>query len=194
MIKMVLTGPTGSGKGYISALLEERDIPTLDTDRVVHDLYCNSAFISKLCTLFGNGILTETGEIDRKTLADLIFTDPSAKKALLSIVYPAVRAVCAEFLLQAEHSGKKMAVVDAPQIFEAGFDSDFDLTVCVIAPKRERLARILSRDGITVEDADRRMTNQMSDEEYQRRCMVTLYNGQGDDIIAQIDKLIGGMV
>ena len=194
MIRMVLTGPTGSGKGYISALFEERDIPTLDTDRVVHDLYRDPAFINELHTLFGDRILTKTGGIDRKKLADLIFADPSAKKALLSRVYPAVRAVCTEFLLQAEHSGKKMAVVDAPQIFEAGFASDFDLTVCVIAPKRERLARILNRDGITVGDANRRMANQMSDEEYQKRCMVTLYNGKGDDIVAQIDKLIGGTV
>ena len=83
-----------------------------------------------------------------------------------------------------------MAAVDAPQLFEADMQGDFDLVVSVIADDEVRLLRICQRDGIEREQALLRMKNQMSAEQYSRKSQVTIVNNGTEDLVAQIDKLI----
>lgn len=180
MLKIALTGPSGSGKGYIAALLAQRGIPCLDTDRTVHRLYRDPAFSSALAKALGADVLCGDGTVDRKKLGALVFADAGAMEKLSHTVYPAVKREIDRFFEDASSSGVAAAAVDAPQLFEAGFENDFDLIVCVTAPKDLRLKRVIARDGITRKEALLRFAHQMPAREYERRSTVTLRNAGGD--------------
>lgn len=190
MVKIGMTGPTGSGKGYIGLLFEERGIPCFDTDKAVHRIYDKKRNAGALCRLFSCDLLNEKGTVDRKKLGNLVFSDEEKMNKLLAFVYPLIRKECEKFLLKAEKEGKKAAVVDAPQLFEAGFEKDYDLILCVSAPLETRLARVIARDGITREEALVRVGHQMSEEEYETRCGAVIRNGENDRPAQALDRLL----
>ena len=190
MLKIALTGPSGSGKGYIGALLTSRGVPVYDTDEAVHRLYADRAFSARLQDALGCDILGENGFIDRRKLGAVVFADENKMQALYALVYPAVRALCRDFLRDAAKNGCRAAAVDAPQLFEAGFEGDYDEIISISAPKRERLARILRRDGIGKEQALLRMAHQMSQRAYNNRATAVIHNGARDDASEQLDRLL----
>ena len=190
MIKIALTGPSGSGKGYVGALFEKRCIPCLDTDQTVHELYRDPEFAKELSSALNHGICAADRTIDRPALARLIFENDDAMKTLLALVYPAVRKKCKAFFEAQEASGKKAAVIDAPQLFEAGFEEDVDLIVTVDAPEDLRLQRVIARDGISEEYALQRMKRQRTGEEYAACSHYVLVNDGKNDVEAALDALL----
>ena len=73
MIRIGLTGPSGSGKGYISSLLAKRGVPTLDCDRVVHTLYQDESFVQVLSMAFGVDLSAPDGSVHRKRLGEIVY-------------------------------------------------------------------------------------------------------------------------
>lgn len=189
MLKIALTGPTGSGKGYVCALARGMDVPSLDTDRTVHELYADKRFASALESALCVPLRARDGTVDRKKLAMIVFSDQKKMETLLSLVYPRVRQRIASFLRDEEKKGKRAAIVDAPQLYEAGFEGDFDRILCVFAPKETRVRRIIARDGITRGQALCRMAHQKSGREYMRLADATVRNGEGDDVKAQLEEI-----
>ncbi len=181
MIRLAITGASGSGKGYLCAMLKERGIPCLDCDRVVHEIYKDPAFTKELSALFSADLADASGAVDRAKLRALVFADQDNMKALMQRVYPAVRARCIAFLQACAQEGKSFAAVDAPQLFEAGFEKDYDVIIAVLAPLEERIERIMKRDGITKAAALERIAHQMTDEEYAARSDAVIRNGSADD-------------
>lgn len=193
MIKIALTGPSGSGKGYLSALLEKQGIRCLDTDKVVHDLYDDPAFARQIEKLLDADICLPKGGIDRRKLGRLVYGDPSKMECLLSAVYPEVRKICLSFLCQEQNLGRWAAAVDAPQLFEAGMERDFDLLIGVDAPAELRMKRIIARDRISEEEVKIRMQHQKSGEEYALRCDLMLYNTEEGIAEQEIQRLLAAI-
>ena len=190
MIRIALTGPSGAGKGYAAKLLEKRGIAVLDTDSVVHGLYAEGDLPIRISEMFGEQVLSPDGSVNRKALGKIVFQDKEALSALNRVVHEAVKRKTELWLRKQQKGGAEMAAVDAPQLFEAGMQGDFDLVVSVIADDEVRLLRICQRDGIEREQALLRMKNQMSAEQYSRKSQVTIVNNGTEDLVAQIDKLI----
>ncbi|MBQ8399740.1 MAG: dephospho-CoA kinase [Clostridia bacterium] len=190
MIRLAITGPSGSGKGYLCAMLKDRGIPCLDCDRVVHEIYKDPAFTKELSQLFMTDLADASGAVDRAKLRALVFGSDDNMKALMQRVYPAVRARCAAFLQACAQEGKACAAVDAPQLFEAGFGEDYDVIVAVLAPLEERVARIMKRDGIRRVEAFERIAHQMTDEEYAKRSDAVIRNGSADDAREALKSLL----
>ncbi len=193
MLRLAVTGPSGSGKGYICALLERRGIPCLDTDRVVHELYDSPSFVAGISSELGCDIEGKDGKIDRNKLAGMVFHSTSAMKTLLKTVYPAVWQKCEYFFQHCEEEGRIAAVLDAPQLFESGFEKKCDAVIAVDAPEELRLRRILLRDGISKEAAILRMAHQKSSDEYRVLSDYVLFNGNGvttKNLEEQIDALL----
>ena len=190
MLKIALTGPSGSGKGYISALLASMGIPTLDTDAVVHRIYDDPAFAEAVEAAVSAPVRGENGTVDRRRLAAAVFADENKMKSLLSLVYPRVREEIRAFLDAAALEGRRAAAVDAPQLFEAGFEKDFDRILCVNAPKKIRAARIVERDGVTRAQAYERMAHQRSGREYMKLSDATVRSVPGEDVRGQLESIL----
>ena len=190
MIKLAITGPSGSGKGYLCAFLEEHGIPCLDCDRVVHEIYKDPAFTKELSALFSTNLADDKGAVDRSKLRVLVFESPERMSLLMQRVYPAVRARCASFLNRCSKEGLPCAAVDAPQLFEAGFQEDYDVIIAVLAPLKERIARITLRDGISEQGALERIAHQLTDKEYSERSHHTIQNGKDDHAIPELERVL----
>ena len=190
MVRIAITGQSGSGKGYVCSLLEKQGILSLDCDAVVHRIYASDAFALRLSGVLSRDVRHPAGGVDRRLLAPIVFGDAEMMKRVQELVYPLVRAECLAFLEEQERVGAKAAVVDAPQLFEAGFEGDYQLILCVSAPKEERLSRIMKRDGISKEEALLRMSGQMSLEDYEKRCHALIKNGAGDCPEKQLREIL----
>lgn len=194
MLTVGLTGSTGSGKGYVSEIFVKSGIPCLDTDRVCRDVYMKGQpCYNDLVAAFGAGILREDGEIDRKALSDLAFPDDDKYRMLNSIAFLHIRKATEKWLDERRADGARIAVIDAPMLYESGFDRLCDKVVSVIADRPTQIARVMQRDGITAETAKLRLSKQKPDSYYRSRCDYVLDNSASNagDIWNDTRRLIG---
>lgn len=179
MLKIGLAGGSGSGKGTVSSLLSQAGIPSFDCDAVYHDLISRDGPLTReIVAAFGENVRSRGGGIDRRSLADVVFHDREKLAELNAITHKEILSVLGEWEKRAEKQGITAIVVDAPLLFESGFDRACDMTVAVTAPTELRIKRIVSRDGITREEAVERIAAQISDEELSRRADVVITNGE----------------
>lgn len=172
-----LTGPTGAGKGVVSACLAAAGIPVVDTDRLARQVTAaGHPCLAQLAEAFSPSVLRADGTLDRAKLASLAFAAPEATARLNAITHPHIFALVEEQLAMFWNQGIMIAAVDAPVLFESGMDRMCDRTVAVLAPAAVRLARICERDGITPEQAEMRMNAQPADAFYEERADDVLYN------------------
>ncbi|MBQ8175258.1 MAG: dephospho-CoA kinase [Clostridia bacterium] len=184
MLRLGLTGGSGSGKSTVARIFASCGAKIIDTDAVYHSLIsAPSPCVLALKEAFGEGILNEVGAIDRKKLASVVFEATEAGKARLALLndisHRFVHEECEILLSHYEKDGEPLVILDVPLLFESGFDRLCDVTVAVLAPQSLRLQRILSRDGIDEAAAIRRLVAQPSDEFYKLRADHLIYN-EGD--------------
>jgi phosphopantetheine adenylyltransferase/dephospho-CoA kinase len=130
-----LTGGIASGKTSVSKRLEKLGAARIDCDQLGHQAYAKgSSCFEKVVSAFGNNILCEsTGEIDRKKLGPIVFSDPGKLSELNGIVWPAIRAMVLEITREAHESGKEIVVIEAAILLEAEWDDMVDeVWLCVI--------------------------------------------------------------
>ena len=190
MIVLGLTGQSGAGKSYVCDILRGAGIPCLDTDRVARYVCeAGTPCLAELHEAFGDGILLPDGSLDRKALGKIVFSDREKLQLLNNITHKYIRAETEEWLNTYRCAGAALAVVDAPVLFESGFDALCDCTAAVIAPEEIRLARILRRDGITEEAARARLASQHDDGFFETRCDYIIRNGHTDPTAAVLETV-----
>lgn len=189
-----LCGGSGSGKGTVADVFTTYGMPVIDTDDVYHKLTSSdSACLRELRACFGDQILTSSGALDRSVLARIVFADGATdKRELLNeIAHKHVLEHSREMLSEFSASGYEMAVVDAPLLYESGFHKECDVVVAVIADKSIRVDRIVSRDSITVEQAERRINAQIPDSVLiDRADFVIENNGTTEELEQKVCDLI----
>lgn len=158
MITVLLTGGIGSGKSVVAAVLKKRGVPVWDSDSAAKSLY-TPAFLDTIEKEFGRSFRTPEGVLDRKALSALIFKDDDARERLESLLYPALMR---EFLCwRAAYSHLPMVVMEsAVALSKPYFKGLWDAVVLVEASEKERLARVMSRDGASREAVLERMRSQ----------------------------------
>lgn len=162
MLAIGLTGGIASGKSVIRRQLEERSVETLDADLVVHDLFAAKTVVTEaLEARFGPGVVTPNGSIDRKALGAIVFKDEKARKDLEAIVHPAVSEAIEAFLKEAKKKGESLAVVDAALMYETGSYERYDLVIVTYCPSNLQKKRLMQRDHLSSEEADKRIAAQM---------------------------------
>lgn len=184
-----LTGPTGAGKGVVTARMREAGVLVVDTDRIAREVVeKGQPCLQALVDAFGDGILREDGTLDRAALAAAAFASDDAHQRLNAVTHPFIIERSLEYMKQ---SGALRAVIDAPLLFESGMDRLCDATAAVLAPAPMRLERIMRRDGISREQAQLRMSAQPDDAFYRAR-VDHILNNDGDlpTLTAAVDTLI----
>lgn len=194
-----LCGGSGSGKGTVCDVFRENGIPTIDTDAVYRELTgMPGSLVDALRAEFGDSIITADGTLDRRSLATLIFNSPDATdklKRLNAIAHKYILDETRNRLYSYSLGGAPLGVVDAPVLFESGFDSECDIIVSVIADKNIRIERIICRDGIGREEAERRIAAQMSDEQLISKSDFVIYNNSDlTNLRGQVDRLIANLI
>ena len=187
MIVIGLCGSSGSGKGYVCKKLKELYlIEHIDTDKVYRDIVRgDSPCLRELCEYFGNEILSEDGSLDRRVLSAKVFegTDSDKRlKRLNEITHKYIKVETERILEESKSAGVWAIMIDAPVLFESGFDKLCDCTVCVTAPRELKLKRITKRDGISLEKAEARLRSQMTDEELRGLCGFEIVNNDSGDL------------
>jgi len=177
-IKVVgLTGPTGAGKTTVANTWRLMGILVIDTDALARQVVePGSSCLNALVTAFSSEILNEDGSLNRAALANKAFATPEGAATLNAITHPAILALTQQKLEEAADQGHTVAVVDAPLLFEAGFDAICHHVVAVTADRETRLARIMARDNLTEEVAKRRMNAQQPDDFYCRAGVSVIHN------------------
>lgn len=179
MVIIGLTGPSGSGKTTLCDIAKDFGIASIDADKVYHSLLIPpSPCLDEIAESFGGGVLLDDGTLDRAALGSVVFGDASGEKLdlLNSITHKYVKARFREIIKSLEADGERAVIVDAPTLFESGFDSECSFTVAILADGKSRRDRIISRDSLPPERADLRLSSQKPDEFFTSRADYTLYN------------------
>ena len=195
MLVIGLTGPTGSGKSRIAELFSAFDIPVLNADEIYHTLLIPpSPCLDELTDRFGNGILTESGTLNRRELGRIVFSDVDELAALNAITHHYVMAEIRRRLEHLRRAEALAAVIDAPQLFEAGADRDCNVIVSVIADPTLRLERIVRRDAIDTETALQRMSAQKSDAFFRKHSDYVIENNDSPErLLPQVRAILTEM-
>ncbi len=166
MLVIGLCGGSCSGKGTVASVFIKNGIPVIDADKVYMELtsYMSPCLI-ELKAYFGDQIIS-CGRLDKEKLRQHVFEAGKTKERLVAlneITHKYILANIREKLSEFEKNDYTVAVVDAPLLFESGFDKECDFIVSVIAEYGLRIQRIIQRDGISAEMAEKRVSSQISD-------------------------------
>ena len=198
MLVIGLTGPTGAGKGTVAKLFASFGVQIIDADAVYHALLVPpSPCLDELTARFGSSILNPDKTLNRPALGAIVFADQGALADLNAITHRYVMEQIRAELAHMRRAQVKVALLDAPQLFEAGADRDCDVVVSVLADEERRLSRITQRDGISPEAARKRMAAQLPDEFFRRNASYIIENNQSPehltDAVHAILSEIGGL-
>ena len=167
VVKVIgLCGGSGSGKGVLAEILSRAGFLHIDADAVYHRITAQEGpCLREMAEAFGESIISSDGSLDRGVLAEIVFAEGGKERLaqLNSISHRHVLSKIRE-TIEREDGNYIAALVDAPLLFESGFDAECDVIVSVIAPKGVRIARICERDGISHDAAERRIGAQLDDE------------------------------
>ena len=179
-----VTGRSGCGKSLLSARLEQLGAQVLDADKIYAELLQTENPMTGMLNHRFPGVWKD-GVLDRKKLADIVFSDEQARLDLNFITHSQVKA---EMHYRTVHSDSKLIVLDVPLLFESGIDRLCDLTLAVLADREGSLLRIMKRDGIDRARAEARLNSQPDDAFYRARADLLLHNrGSLAEFEANID-------
>lgn len=189
-----LTGGTGSGKSHVGSMLKERHAYIADADVIAHEIIeKEKPAYNELVEHFGKGILDENDDIIRRKLGDIVFSDKNELEFLDECTHKYIVAEIKKLIEEITPQTDKYSIfiIDAPLLAEAGLVDICDSVWVVYADEKVRAERIMKRDGITYEQAEKRIASQKSWEEYKAMGAVIIDNSSDDDNIeSQLDALI----
>jgi dephospho-CoA kinase len=194
MLVLGLTGSAAMGKSTVAAMFAEAGCAVFDADRTVHDLYRGDA--APLIEAAFPGVVVE-GAVDRAKLGERVFGDQQAFARLEAIVHPLVRAAEIAFRAKSAASGRRIAILDIPLLFETGGESRVDAVVVVSAAAAAQRRRLLDRAGADEARVAAMLARQMPDADKRARAhFIVDTNGSLDDTrhaVADVLRAVAGM-
>ena len=157
-----LTGGIASGKSTVSAYLAQNGALIIDADLIARQVVAKkSSGLKQIVAKFGGEILTASGELDRKKLGKLVFSNKDLLKALTDITGPLIRTEILREIEAAKKAQVKLVVLDIPLLFEAGYQTLCDKVMVVTIPSKLQLERVMKRDNLSAAEARKRIANQL---------------------------------
>ncbi len=176
-----LTGGVASGKTAVARLFAERGIPVIDADQITRELSREKGVAHPL-------ILKRFGTVDRLELREIVFNDIEARKDLEAILHPLIQA---ESLRQIQASRSAHLVYEAALLVETGRYRDFSGLIVVDASRSTRKKRLIARDGVTTEMAEKMLNSQTADARRLEAATVVIENsGTLEELRQKIDAFL----
>ncbi len=171
MMVVGITGPTGAGKSVVCRLLGDWErISIIDCDQVARQVVRRGEHcLLDLAVEVSSAILDKDGELNRRKLAGIVFSDREKLRKMEKIIYPYILAHILQQIHRREVAGDRAVFLDAPTLYQSGANILCQRVVAVLAPEAGRLLRIMERDGLTIEEAKARMSSQPGDAYYEKR-------------------------
>ncbi|MBO4657922.1 MAG: dephospho-CoA kinase [Bacteroidales bacterium] len=182
------TGGIGSGKTNVVKTFEGLGIPGYDCDSRAKELYDeDAALLAEVARVAGDDVVVE-GRLDRRALAAKIFSDADLLARLESVVHP---AVIRDFSRWLQEQSSKLVIFESAILLDKPYLREMpDYVLLVTAPRELRIERVMARDGLSREAVEKRMANQISDEQRRKYADYILETNDRDAIIPQLLSLI----
>ncbi len=159
--RIALTGGIATGKSYVAGKFKDAGVPIVDADVLSRDVVApGTSGLAAVRKRFGPDAVRRDGTMDRVRMAQIIFKDKRARLDLEAIIHPAVQKAIDEFFASLPKR-TPFAVADIPLLFETGRDKQFDQVIVVACPRELQLERLMVRNKLTKEDAERRLSAQL---------------------------------
>ncbi len=174
MKRVAITGGIASGKSLFAGFLAGWGAEIIDADEVVHSLEGpGGAAVPALKDMFGAKIIGPDGGIDRKALGTLVFADDEVRAMVNALLHPMVREVIERWF---ERPGCAVRAAVIPLLFEAGWQDEWDVVICLVTGEEARIRRLTGGRGLTREEARRRIAAQMPEAEKAARSTMVINN------------------
>lgn len=195
VIMVGLCGRSGAGKGYVSRIFAEHGIPSIDTDAVYKELTAPSATLSQcmeeLVNRFGRDVACSDNSLNRAVLRNIVFNgDGQALLDLNNITHKFILGESVKKAKKMYDDGFPIVIIDAPLLFESGFNKECDFIICVTAPEELSVKRIMKRDSISKECAEARLKTQISNSELTEKSDFVIENDDSDKVRKDVEECV----
>jgi dephospho-CoA kinase len=185
-----LTGGIGSGKSSVARIFEELGAEVVDADQLARQVVApGEPALKDVAAAFGPGVILADGTLDRPKLASIIFRDEVARATLNAITHPRIRS---RMLAEVESRRRRpgLLVLDIPLLFEGDPPKEIESSVVVWVDRATQLRRLVERDGLSLEEASRRIAAQMPLDAKRERADEVIDNSRSlEETRAQVVRL-----
>lgn len=189
MIIIGITGGSGCGKTTVSDMVRNEGVEVLDCDIIARKTtQAKMPALEEIRKSFGDEYIKENGELDRKKTAELVFSDKSRLEELNRITHKYIMQYISEYINN--YSGNIIGI-DGAVLIESGVGKMCNFMISVLADEAQRLERIMLRDGITREEAEKRIKSQKSNEFYIENSDYIVYNnGDAQALFKEVSQIL----
>lgn len=190
---IALTGGIASGKSTVSRILSsEYHFPIIDADLIAREVVApGSEGIRMIEENFGSDFITENGEMNRSRMEQLIRTDPKARDRLNRITHPLIKKKVEEAIEACRKQNIPIVIYDCPLLFESKHDHIADRIALVTVSPEKQIERLMARDGITAEIAQKKIEMHMPESEKRKLADDLIDNsGNEEDLRISIDQIV----
>ena len=188
MISIAITGGIGSGKTYVSNLLQEQGVPIYNTDNEAKRLMLSDEGIRRdLIALLGTDVYRD-GVLNKPMLVSYLFADSENAARINGIVHPRVKDDFCRWLEC--HADYEIVGLESAILYESGFEDVVDVVVMIYAPEALRIERAMKRDRATEAQIRERMAAQMDDEEKRSLADYVIYTDGTVSLDLQLSRLL----
>ena len=191
MLAIGLTGGIGTGKSEVARHLRDLGAAVIEADAVGHEVYKpDTQCWRDVVAAFGEDILHPNGEIDRRKLGSIVFSNPEQLAKLNGIVHPGIAVMVENELGRLRSQGTPVAVVEAALLFEAGWDSLVDEVWVTDSPVEAVVERLRGRNGLSTQEVIDRMDAQMGRSDRLARADAVIDNASG---VSELKRTVDGL-
>jgi dephospho-CoA kinase len=189
--RIALTGGIATGKSYVASKIKDAGVPMVDADVLSREVVApGTPGLAAVRRRFGPDAVRRDGTMDRVRIAQIVFKDKRARLDLEAIIHPAVQKAIDEFFATLPKR-TPFAVADIPLLFETGRDKQFNAVVVVACPRELQLQRLMERNKLSKEDAERRLNAQLPiDQKVKKATHVIRTEGTFEETDKQVAELL----
>lgn len=193
--KIALTGGIATGKTYVADRLRAAGVPIVDADVLAREVVAlGTPALAAVRQRFGPDVIRRDGTMDRIRVGQIIFKDKRARQDLEAIIHPAVQKAVDKYFATLPKK-TPFAVADIPLLFETGRENQFSDVIVVACPRPMQLERVMERNKLSKEDAERRLAAQWPiEKKIEKATFVIRTDGTFDETNAQVDALVARFV